>query len=403
MKLPCFWSFLSGIVTVCELRKEINMISNKDSSEEKRKKVVLGITHGDINGIGYEIIMKTFTDQRIFDYCTPILYGSSKVASYHRKTLDITSFNFNPVKRADQANPQRANIINVYDQEARIDIGKSTETAGQLSLISLQAAISDLKQKRFDALVTAPINKQNIQSKDFDFPGHTEFLAREFDASEVLMIMVSDQMRIGVVTGHIPIKDVPHTISRELILNKLSIMDRSLKRDFGIYKPRIAVMGLNPHASDEGLLGKEENQTIIPAIEEAFKKGILAFGPYPADGFFGNLQFRDFDAILAMYHDQGLIPFKTLSFDSGVNFTAGLPVVRTSPGHGTGYDIAGKNEASPDSFREAVMLAVEICKNRDSWDEINEDPLKENIMLRDTGNIEDEDPPEDDQEDQATF
>ncbi|MCF8219618.1 MAG: 4-hydroxythreonine-4-phosphate dehydrogenase PdxA [Bacteroidales bacterium] len=345
-----------------------------------RANVQVGITHGDINGIGYEIIMKTFTDQRMFDFCTPVLYGSSKVASYHRKTLNATNFNFNPIKRIDQANPERANIINVYDEEARIDLGKCTDIGGKLSLISLQAAISDLKQDRFDALVTAPINKQNIQSEDFHFPGHTEYLAQEFDTSDVLMIMVSDQMRIGVVTGHTPLSDVPGMITQELIMQKLESMNYSLKRDFGISKPRIAVMGLNPHASDDGLLGKEEQDVIIPAINQAFDKGILAFGPYPADGFFGTLQFRKYDGILAMYHDQGLVPFKTLSFDNGVNFTAGLPIVRTSPGHGTGYDIAGKNEASPASFREAVLLATEIFKNRIEWDQMHQNPLKNNIM-----------------------
>lgn len=360
-----------------------------------KEKVRVGITHGDINGISYEIIMKTFSDNRIFDYCTPVVYGSSKVASYHRKTLNAMNFNFNPIKRTDQANPRRANIINVYDSEARIDIGKSTEVGGQLSLISLQAAVSDLKQDRFDALVTAPINKQNIQSSDFHFPGHTEFLAQEFNSSDVLMIMVSDQMRIGVVTGHIPIADVPQAITKELIMEKLEIMNHSLKRDFGITKPRIAVMGLNPHASDDGLLGKEEKETIVPAIEEAFEKGILAFGPYPSDGFFGTLQFRNYDGILAMYHDQGLIPFKTLSFDSGVNYTAGLPVVRTSPGHGTGYDIAGKNEASPDSFRQALVLATQIVENRKEWDKIHKNPLKENVMMKASDNEVDEDLPED--------
>lgn len=375
------------------------------STENQEESVKVGITHGDINGISYEVIMKSFTDQRIFDFCTPILYGSSKVASYHRKTLNLTNFNFNPVKRTDQANPQKANIINVYDKEARIDLGKSTETGGELSLVSLQAAVSDLKQKRFDALVTAPINKHNIQSENFHFPGHTEFLACEFNTEEVLMIMVSDQMRIGVITGHCPINEIPQIITRELILKKLKLMDQSLKRDFGITKPRIAVMGLNPHASDEGLLGKEESEIIKPAIEEAFEKRIMAFGPYPADGFFGTLQFRKFDGILTMYHDQGLIPFKTLDFDQGVNFTAGLPVVRTSPSHGTGYDIAGQNKASPESFRKAVMLAVDVVKNRRQWDEIHDNPLKENIMMKDSenGEEEDEELPEDQGDDEPAL
>lgn len=356
------------------------MSSEKEKDAIERANIRVGITHGDINGVGYEIIMKTFMDQRMFDFCTPILYGSSKVASYHRKTLNATNFNFNPVKHTDQANPNRANIINVYDEEARIDLGKCTEIGGKLSLISLQAAISDLKENRYDALVTAPMNKQNVQSDDFHFPGHTEYLAQEFDTSDVLMIMVSDQMRIGVVTGHTALSDVPEIVTQDLIMQKLKSMNYSLKRDFGIPKPRIAVMGLNPHASDDGLLGKEEEEVIVPAINQAFNDGILAFGPYPADGFFGTLQFQKYDGILAMYHDQGLVPFKTLSFDRGINFTAGLPVVRTSPGHGTGYDIAGKDEASPASFREAVLLATEIYKNRMEWDQIHQNPLKENIM-----------------------
>ncbi|MFO8087855.1 MAG: 4-hydroxythreonine-4-phosphate dehydrogenase PdxA [Bacteroidales bacterium] len=370
------------------------------SGERNMEKVRIGITHGDINGISYEIIIKAFSDKRMFDFCTPIVYGSSKVASYHRKTLNATSFNFNPVKRADQANPQRANIINVFDEEARIDLGKSTDVGGQLSFISLQAAIQDLKQQRFDALVTAPINKQNIQSKDFHFPGHTEYLTQEFESKESLMLMVSDQMRIGVATGHIPISDVPNTISQELIFDKLRLMNHSLQRDFGITKPKIAVMGLNPHAGDDGLLGQEEQEVINPAIEQAFDKGILAFGPFPADGFFGTLQFRQYDGVLAMYHDQGLIPFKTLSFDCGVNFTAGLSIVRTSPGHGTGYDIAGKNEASPESFRQALFLAADIYQNRKQWDKMNANPLRDNILMKETDNEVDEDLPEDNAEDQ---
>ncbi|MFO8053691.1 MAG: 4-hydroxythreonine-4-phosphate dehydrogenase PdxA [Bacteroidales bacterium] len=365
-----------------------------NNARDDSREVKAGITHGDINGIGYEIIIKTFLDQRVFDFCTPVLYGSPKVASYHRKTIEAVNFNFFPVKRVEQANASRANIINVYDQEARIDLGKSTSVAGELSLISLRAAIADLKSKKLDVLVTAPINKQNIQSENFAFPGHTEYLAQEFEADQVLMIMVSDQMRIGVVSGHVPLAEVPEKITGKSILQKLEIMNHSLKRDFGIVKPRIAVMGLNPHASDDGLLGQEETQTIIPAIEQAFEKGILAFGPYPADGFFGTLQFREFDGVLAMYHDQGLIPFKTMSFENGVNFTAGLPVVRTSPGHGTGYDIAGKNLASPDAFREALLLAVKIYHNRLQWDEKHQNPLKENIMSKKTEAMDDEDLPE---------
>lgn len=370
------------------------MSNSKDIPAAKGEVIKVGITHGDINGIGYEVIIKTFLDPRMLDFCTPVLYGSPKVASYHRKTIKATDFNFYPVRHASQTSSRRANIINVYDQEARIDLGKSTNIAGTLSLISLQAAVNDMKEGHFQALVTAPINKQNIQSERFDFPGHTEYLAREFDAPEALMLMVSEQMRIGVVTGHIPLSAVPEAITKERILQKLEVINHSLKRDFAISKPRIAVMGLNPHASDDGLLGEEDVNTITPAIEQAKEKGIMAFGPYPADGFFGTMQFRKFDGVLAMYHDQGLVPFKTMSFHNGVNYTAGLPIVRTSPGHGTGYDIAGKNQASPEAFREAIILAVNIYKNRQEWDKLHENQLKENVMAKKSDPAEDEDLPQ---------
>lgn len=370
------------------------MNNSSDVPAGKGETVKVGITHGDINGIGYEVIIKTFLDQRMLDFCTPILYGSPKVASYHRKTIKATDFNFYPVRNVAQASDSRANIINVYDQEARIDLGKSTNIAGTLSFISLQAAVNDLREGHFHALVTAPINKQNIQSERFDFPGHTEYLARQFNSSDALMLMVSEQMRIGVVTGHIPLSKVSETITKERILKKLKVIDYSLRRDFAIARPRIAVMGLNPHAGDEGLLGEEDQSIVTPAIEEAKEMGIMALGPYPADGFFGTMQFRKFDGVLAMYHDQGLVPFKTMSFHNGVNYTAGLPIVRTSPGHGTGFDIAGKNQASPEAFREAIILAVNIYKNRMEWDKLHENQLKENIMAKKTDLTEDEDLPQ---------
>lgn len=340
--------------------------------------VRLGITHGDLNGIGYEIIIKSLHDQRMLEGITPVIYGNSKIASYHRKVLDMNDFNFNLVKSADVANPKRPNIINVTEEEVKIDIGKSTSLAGNLAYQALEKAMEDLEQGHLDVIVTAPINKKNIQSREFDFPGHTEYLAKKCNSNDFLMLMVSNNIRIGVVTTHIPLKEVPGNLSTDLILQKMRIMDRSLKRDFSIPKPRIALMGLNPHAGDNGLLGKEEDDIITPAIKTAFDEGIHAFGPYAADGFFGTSNFTKFDGILAMYHDQGMIPFKALSFESGVNFTAGLPIIRTSPAHGTAYEIAGKNEASPESMRAAIFLAADIFMNRKQYDELNKDPLPMN-------------------------
>jgi len=337
--------------------------------------IKIGISHGDVNGIGYEIIMKTLYDTRILDFFTPVVYGSSKVASYHKKILGIQDFNFHVIRSVDQAVPGKANLINVFHDEVKLDIGQTTEQAGSAALKSLEHATDDLAAGHIDALVTAPINKQNIQSRDFDFPGHTEYLTKKFGAGESVMLMVSNETRIGVITGHIPLRDVPSRINKEGILKKVQILNASLKRDFGITKPKIALLGLNPHAGDKGVIGMEEEEIIIPAIKEAFDEGILVFGPYPADGFFGSASFNHFDGILTMYHDQGLIPFKTLSFKSGVNFTAGLSVVRTSPAHGTAFDMAGKNMASPDAFRESVYLAIDIVKNRKIHEEITMNPL----------------------------
>jgi 4-hydroxythreonine-4-phosphate dehydrogenase len=344
-------------------------------THDNENRIVIGITHGDMNGIGYEVIIKALLDPRLFELFAPVVYGSSKVASYHRKSLNINDFSFNLIKKADQANPKRPNIINIHDKDIKIDLGLSTPEAGELSLLALEAAVEDLKNKQIDVLVTAPINKKNIQSDTFHFSGHTEYLADKFGVSDFLMLMVSNQTRIGIVTGHIPLSEVPKVVTEDLILRKLKIMNESLKKDFGIRKPRIAVLGMNPHAGDEGLLGTEEKTIILPAIEKAFASGILTFGPFPADGFFGSNNYTKFDGILAMYHDQGLIPFKTISFESGVNFTAGLPVVRTSPAHGTAYDIAGKDLASPDSLRAAMYLACDIFNNRMMYDELNANPL----------------------------
>ena len=350
---------------------------NKSADKERNDdKIKIGITQGDINGIGYEVIIKSLTDNRIMELCTPIVYGSSKIASYHRKTLCITDFNFNLIKNANLASQKRPNIINCNDREIKIELGRSTSIAGELSYESLEMAIDDMKNNLFDVLVTGPINKKNIQSNDFKFPGHTEYLAQKFDTKDHLMLMVSENIRIGVVTGHVPIKEVSEKITVDLIMKKLITMNESLQIDFGIRKPKIALLGLNPHTGDEGVIGVEEEEVIIPSINKAKDYNILAFGPYAADGFFGSSQFTKFDGILAMYHDQGLIPFKTLSFNSGVNFTAGLPIIRTSPAHGTAYELAGKNMASANSFRQAIYLGIDIYKNRNLHKTLNKNPLK---------------------------
>lgn len=338
--------------------------------------IKVGISHGDINGISYEVIMKTLLDPRIMEMCTPIIYGSPKVAAYHRKALNINNLSLNHVRNPKEAGPDRAHVLNCIDDNVRVELGKSTQVAGEASYMALERATSDLKEGLIDVLVTAPINKDNIQSERFNFPGHTEFLAREFDSKDYLMLMVSETMKIGVVTTHMPISEVANHINKEVILSKLRIISRSMQQDFAITRPRIAVFGLNPHAGDNGLLGNEEIDIIQPAIEQAKKEGIIALGPYPADGFFGSEDYRKFDAILAMYHDQGLIPFKLSSFERGVNYTAGLPVVRTSPAHGTAYSLAGEDKASPDSFRQALFLAIDIYKNRQIHKEISKNPLK---------------------------
>jgi 4-hydroxythreonine-4-phosphate dehydrogenase len=327
-------------------------------------KVKIGISIGDVNGIGLEVILKALANNAILDYCTPIVYGHTKVASYHRKALGLPDFNFHVAASASTANPKKANMINCWEEDVKIELGTSTETGGKYALLSLEKATEDLISGEIDALVTAPINKFNIQSDTFSFPGHTEYLQERSGSNDVLMFLISEELKIGVVTGHIPVKDVATTITKEKIVQKLKMINDSLKKDFWIEKPKIAVLGLNPHAGDNGLLGKEEQEIIIPAIQEAFDKGIICFGPYPADGFFGNGTFKQFDAVLAMYHDQGLVPFKTIAFSTGVNYTAGLKVVRTSPDHGTGYDIAGKNLADPTSFIEAIFAATHIVKNR---------------------------------------
>jgi len=342
----------------------------------EKKPVIAGISHGDINGIGYEVIMKALADPTINDICTPIVYGSPKVAAYHRKALNINNFVFNNIRSAEEANPRKANMINCLDDNTRVELGKSTPQGGEAAVISLEKAVVDLLAGKVDVLVTAPIDKQNVQSDKFRYNGHTEYLKDKAGPHEALMFMISESMRIGVATGHVPLKNVSEMITVDLLVRKLRLMNKSLILDFGIRKPRIAVLGLNPHAGDNSLLGGEEAEIIRPALEKAKKDGILAFGPFPSDGFFGAGSFNKFDGILAMYHDQGLIPFKALSFDSGVNFTAGLPFIRTSPVHGTAFDIAGKGEAMENSFRQALYLACDIFRNRQLYAEISKNPLK---------------------------
>lgn len=339
-------------------------------------KIKIGISQGDINGVGYEVIMKALEDKRVLEMCTPIVYGSPKVAAYHRKAINFEGFQFNTVDHVESASANKVNIINCIDDNVHVELGKLSDIAGEASYMALDAAVNDLKAGKIDALVTAPISKDNIQSEKFNFPGHTEFLAEQFGAENHIMLMVSDMMRVGVVTTHVALKDVASHISQELILKKIRIIASSMEQDFCIKRPRIAVLALNPHCGDGGLIGKEEQEVIIPAIEQAKKEGLLAMGPYSSDGFFGSDDHRKFDAILAMYHDQGLTPFKVLSYNHGVNFTAGLPVIRTSPTHGTGFPIAGKNEAKESSFREALYLAIDIHKNRQIHQEITADPLK---------------------------
>ncbi len=322
----------------------------------------IGITHGDINGIGYEVIMKAFADSRVFDGKQITVYGSSKAAAFHKKRLDVPPFNL--INSITEAHPKRINVINCVHEDVRVELGVTTKDAGKAAIDALQCAVRDLKDGNIDVIVTAPINKQAITDAGFKFSGHTEFFASEFETDSYLMVLVSDLMRVGVVAAHVPIAEVASYITKDKILQKLEVLNTSLFVDFGIRKPRIAVLGLNPHAGDNGIIGNEEQEIIKPALLEARDKGIMALGPYSADGFFGAAEYKNFDAILGMYHDQILAPFKALDFDSAVNFTAGLPIVRVSPGHGTAYDIAGQNAASETSFIKAIYMACDVFKNR---------------------------------------
>lgn len=343
-------------------------------------KIRVGITHGDTNGIGYEVILKTLEDPRIADLCTVVVYGSAKAAAFYRKAMELAPVQFNRIDSAADARDGAYNIINVVGEDLKIDPGVATEAAGQAALAALKAAVADLREGNIDVLVTAPINKHSIQSDEFHFPGHTEFLEAAANEgadtpSEALMILCSENIRVALVTAHKPIAEVASCLTQELIVKRIKAFAASLCRDFGIPSPRVAVLSLNPHAGEEGLLGKEEEEIIKPAIEEARRAKILVFGPYASDGFFGSGAFARFDGILAMYHDQGLTPFKTIAMDSGVNFTAGLPFVRTSPDHGTGYDIAGKGMAQPASLRSAIYAAIDIFRNRQAHDEAYRRPL----------------------------
>ncbi|AWW29976.1 4-hydroxythreonine-4-phosphate dehydrogenase PdxA [Echinicola strongylocentroti] len=336
---------------------------------QKKNKPVIGITIGDINGIGAEVTMKALTDNRILKQITPVIYAHGKALTFYRKHLKIEDFNFMQIRSIDEIHQKKVNVINVTEECPEIMPGTETIEAGKMALAALDHAIADIKNQKIDAIVTAPLNKNNINSDTLRFVGHTEYLTAAFEANESMMFMVSEDMRVGLVSGHVPLAEVVKEVTVKKIQKKLKIMLRSLKDDFGIQKPRIAVLGLNPHAGEDGLLGNEETEIIQPAIREFKDKGHLIFGPYPSDGFFGMMHQKKFDGVLAMYHDQGLVPFKSLAFDSGVNFTAGLPIIRTSPDHGTAYNIAGKNVADEGSMRAAIFTAYDILCQKHPWEE----------------------------------
>ena len=348
------------------------------------RKIVVGITQGDGNGIGYEVIIKALADERILDFCTPVIYGSSKIFGFYRKLIHNLEkpVNTNVITSAKDVHPKRVNIVNCLPENVYVEPGQSTPESAKSAMIALEKAVEDIKAGDIDVLVTAPFNKRAMANEGFGFTGHTEYLEKEFGVDEVCMIMVSDNLKVGVVTGHIPLKDVPTAITKEKILSKLRLMKRSLERDFGVNSPKIAVLGLNPHCGDGGLLGEEEKNIILPAVQEAVSEGILAFGPYSPDGFFGLGNYSKFDAVLAMYHDQGLIPFKALAFEDGVNYTAGLPIVRTSPDHGTAYEMAGRDEADPRSMMASIFAAMDIYNRRQAYDELVAGKL--NVKVPDT-------------------
>jgi len=347
---------------------------------QEGKKIKVGISIGDLNGIGCEVVLKTFEDSRMLDFCTPIIFASNKTISYQKNALNL-DINYNGVYDAEKALENKINVVNIWKEAPKTNFGEATKESGSYALKSLQAATKALKENKIDVLVTAPINKNNIQSEEFNFPGHTDYLAKELDGKS-LMFMVTSTLKVGLLTDHIAVKDVAAAITPELIKEKVATIEKSLKEDFGISKPKIALLGINPHSGDNGIIGKEDDVVLKPTITELANKGKMVFGPYSADSFFGSDTYSSFDAVLAAYHDQGLIPFKTLSFGKGVNYTAGLSKVRTSPDHGTAYEIAGKGKADHSSFKEAVFTAIEIYKNREEYKELTQNPLKKQRIKR---------------------
>lgn len=337
----------------------------------------IGITIGDYNGIGPEVVLKAFNDNRLFEQCVPVVYASPKIINHYKQLFALDKLQHQILKSKDPKllNPKGLNIVNCLDDEFEVQPGENTPAAGAAAVTLLDEALSDLKSGYIEVLVTAPLNKHNIKIEGTEFTGHTEYITRYFDVQESMMFLVNDNLRVGLATNHIPIKDVASKLTAKLIVQKLEIMHHALERDFAIERPKIAVLGLNPHAGDSGLIGKEEKEIIIPAIHKAQEAKIMAFGPYPADGFFGSGAYRKFDAVLAMYHDQGLVAFKSMGFGNGVNYTAGLPVIRTSPDHGTAFDIAGKNQADENSLREAIYAGIDALRNRQVYDESHGNPL----------------------------
>jgi 4-hydroxythreonine-4-phosphate dehydrogenase len=335
------------------------------------RKLVVGITQGDGNGISYEVIIKALADERILDICTPVIYGSSKIFGFYKKQIhNIEQINTHVITSAKDIHPKRVNIVNCLPENVFVEPGQPTPESAKSAMTALEKAVEDIKAGNIDVLVTAPFNKRAMAGEGFGYTGHTEYLEKQFEVKDAVMFMVCGKLRVGVVTGHVPLKDVPSIVTADKIINKLRLMKRSLQRDFGIDAPKIAVLGLNPHCGDGGLLGDEERETILPAVKAANDEGIMTFGPYSPDGFFGLGNYLKFDAVLAMYHDQGLMPFKALAFEEGVNFTAGLPIVRTSPDHGTAYEMAGRDMADPRSMKAAIYEAIDIFNNRESYDEL---------------------------------
>lgn len=347
---------------------------------DENRKIKVGISVGDLNGIGCEVILKTFEDTRMLDFCTPIIFASNKTISFQKTELGL-EINYHGISDASAALEGKINVVNVWKEIPDIQFGQSTEEAGKYSIESLKAAVAALKNDEIDVLVTAPINKNNIQSEDFKFPGHTDFLAQELEG-ESLMFMVADNLKIGLLTDHIAVKDAPSAINPILIRTKVRTIEKSLMMDFGIRRPKIALLGINPHSGDNGIIGKEDDEVLKPVIKEMTETGHLVFGPYSADSFFGANSYKNFDAVLAAYHDQGLIPFKTLSFGKGVNYTAGLSKIRTSPDHGTAYEIAGKGQADHSSFKEAVFMAIEIFRKRQEYQDLTENALQKQKLRR---------------------